>query len=598
MAHPPVDPTPPSAVLPVPAVPSATTNDGTAHRESTHSSQSSASDRHPIIIDYSEKPHSYAPPLPSNTNTTLEKPTLQHIEDNDHSNDHAKEPVDPKSLTWDGPDDPENPKNWPVPLKWYTTLVSGYLCLIVTFGSSVYTTGLADITQDLHVSQPLALSGLTFYLIGLSVGPLFGAPLSELYGRRPVYIVSMPLSMLFIMGSGLSRHFASVAVTRFFAGTFASPAMAVAGGTVSDLWPLEMICFAMTVFSITPFIGTITGPVLGGFVEEVKGWEWTMWLHIILMGSTVPLVLTMRETFAPVILRRRAVKRGIVLKKTDVKASDRIMATLNLTVLQPLKILVFEPTVLWLSIYTAFIFSILFGYFEAYPIIFGELYHMNSGLRGLCFLGIGLGLLMGFFMVIFIDRKLFFPMNPDGTRGQRDADGKVLPPPAEVLLFPCKIAAVLFPIAMFWQAWTANENIHPLAPIAAGVPFGIAILCIFLCVILYFSFSYPPVILASVISANNLLRYFMASIFPLFVPQMYHRLGISWASSLFGFLAVAMAPIPFIFARYGPALRAKSRFHRRIREEAERAALHDHEAEAELEISEVYSSHSRASERV
>lgn len=536
--------------------------------------------------EYNEAPRPYSPPI----STSAINNSPAHEKEKELVDPNA--PVDPATLTWDGPDDPENPKNWPVWIKWYTTIVAGYLCLIVTFGSSVYTTGLTSMTQDLHVSQTLALSGLTFYLIGLSVGPLVGAPLSELYGRKPVYLVSMPLSMLFIMGSGLSNHYRDLAVTRFFTGLIASPAMAVCGGTVSDLWPLDMICVAMCIFSMTPFAGTILGPIIGGFVEEVQGWKWTMWLHLIFMGSTIPFILTMRETFAPAILKKRAAKRGIVLKKSDVSTSDRIRASIQLTILQPLKILIFEPTVLVLSIYTAFIFSILFGFFEAYPIIYSGLYGMSDGVRGLTFIAIGIGLVIAIAMIVYVDRTMIFPKNADGTRGKHGPDGRLLPPPPESLLLTCKIGAVLFPVAMFWQAWTAREGVHPMAPIAAGVLFGISVLSIFLTVLMYFSFSYPPIILASVISANNVLRYGMASVFPLFVPQMYNRLGISWASSLFGFLAILMMPLPFIFAKYGAQLRAKSRFNNRLKGESQKAGAGDHEAEAELELAEVYSSQS------
>lgn len=59
-------------------------------------------------------------------------------------------------------------------------------------------------------------------------------------------------------------------------------------------------------------------------------------------------------------------------------------------------------------------------------------------------------------------------------------------------------------------------------------------------------------------AANGLLRYSLGSVFPLFTFQMYETLGIAWATSLLGFIAVAMMPIPFVFFKYGPAIRARS----------------------------------------
>lgn len=41
---------------------------------------------------------------------------------------------------------------------------------------------------------------------------------------------------------------------------------------------------------------------------------------------------------------------------------------------------------------------------------------------------------------------------------------------------------------------------------------------------------------------------------------MYERLGIDWATSLLGFICVAMLPIPFVFYKYGPQIRKRSRY--------------------------------------
>ena len=41
---------------------------------------------------------------------------------------------------------------------------------------------------------------------------------------------------------------------------------------------------------------------------------------------------------------------------------------------------------------------------------------------------------------------------------------------------------------------------------------------------------------------------------------MYAQLGVHWATSLLGFLAVGMAIIPFVFIKFGPKIRAHSKF--------------------------------------
>lgn len=94
----------------------------------------------------------------------------------------------------------------------------------------------------------------------------------------------------------------------------------------------------------------------------------------------------------------------------------------------------------------------------------------------------------------------------------------------------------------------------------AGIPFAWGNLLIFLSAALYFIDTYGPLNGASAMAANGVARYTMGAIFPLFTFQMYQRLGVGWATSLLGFISVAMLPIPWLFYKYGPRIRAKSQY--------------------------------------
>ena len=64
----------------------------------------------------------------------------------------------------------------------------------------------------------------------------------------------------------------------------------------------------------------------------------------------------------------------------------------------------------------------------------------------------------------------------------------------------------------------------------------------------------------SAIAGNTLMRSFFGAGFPLFATQMYHKLGVDWATSLLGFLAVAFIPVPILFFIHGEKLRKLSKF--------------------------------------
>ena len=77
---------------------------------------------------------------------------------------------------------------------------------------------------------------------------------------------------------------------------------------------------------------------------------------------------------------------------------------------------------------------------------------------------------------------------------------------------------------------------------------------------MYLIDTYAALTAASAIAANGLLRYIMGGTFPLFTIPMYERLGIGWATSLLGFISLAMLPIPWVLYKWGPQIRDASKF--------------------------------------
>ena len=122
------------------------------------------------------------------------------------------------------------------------------------------------------------------------------------------------------------------------------------------------------------------------------------------------------------------------------------------------------------------------------------------------------------------------------------------------------VGAVLFPIGLFIFAWTGSPASLPwIAPTLSGILTGAGIMTIFLQALNYLIDAYLMVA-ASAIAANTFLRSFFGAAFPLFATAMFHNLGVNWAGSLLGFLAIAFLPIPFLFYAFGGRLRRMSRY--------------------------------------
>jgi hypothetical protein len=70
--------------------------------------------------------------------------------------------------------------------------------------------------------------------------------------------------------------------------------------------------------------------------------------------------------------------------------------------------------------------------------------------------------------------------------------------------------------------------------------------------------TYQALTGASALAANGLLRYVLGAAFPLFTLQMYRSLGIAWATSLLGFVCVALLPVPWVLWVWGRRIRKGS----------------------------------------
>lgn len=186
--------------------------------------------------------------------------------------------------------------------------------------------------------------------------------------------------------------------------------------------------------------------------------------------------------------------------------------------------------------------------FAAFPIVYRRDRGWNQGISGLAFLGIMVGMMCAVTYTIF-DNKRY-------VKTQARHNGFA---PPEARLPPCLVASIAVPIGLFWFAWSNGPDVHWMASITAGAPFGFGMVLVFLSLMNYLIDAYT-IFAASVLAATSVLRSLFGAAFPLFTTYMYEDLGVHWASSIPAFLAVACVPFPFLFYKYGSSIRARCKY--------------------------------------
>ncbi|KAL2207774.1 MFS general substrate transporter [Sarocladium strictum] len=481
----------------------------------------------------------------------------------DGSEDSASPQADQKSFEvgWDGgDDDPDCPRSFNTARKWLIVIIVSSCGFCVTAASSAYTSTYISMESDFNNSRIVSVLGLSTYVMGIAVGPMFLSPLSEFYGRRPIYLVSFLLFVIWMIPQAVAHNIATVIVTRFFPGAAGSAFLAVAGGTVGDLFAREQLQAPMSIFTMAPFLAPAIGPMLGGFISYNVSWRWVHYVMIIWGGALyVCLVFLVPETYHPILIKKKAIR---LRKETGDKRyhapnekEDKSVASAILNSLKrPFQLLIFEYMVLSLCLYSAILLGTLYLFFGAFPLVFGTNHGFNLWQIGLSFMGICVGMVL----TLGLD-PVWHRIRSKLTRELEEKTGIEGASEPEFRLPPAILGSFFVPIGIFMFGWTSYSSIHWIVPIIGSGIFGAGTILIFTGVLTFLVDAYPTYA-ASAIAANAFVRCAFAAAFPLFGNQMYNRLGYPWASSLLAFLTLAMLPFPYLFFKYGKSIRARSSY--------------------------------------
>jgi multidrug resistance protein len=445
--------------------------------------------------------------------------------------------------------DAEHPHNWSRVYRWYITLVASALVVCIAYGSSIVTGGLGLIQEKYNVSLEVAILTCSIMVCGFAVGPLLWSPLSEIIGRRPVYIISLALYVIFNIPCALSPNIGGLLVCRFLCGVFSSSGLSLAGGTIADIWSTEERGMAIAYFAAAPYCGPVVGPIVTGWINVGSGrLDLFFWTNMAFAGVIMVMVGLIPETYAPVILKRRAAKLrketgnpNIITEQEQNKLTMRDIARTSL--IRPITMIMTEPVLDLMCMYIVLIYAMLYAFFFAYPVIFGKLYGYNDGQIGLMFIPILIGAGFSLLTTPVIEKQF-----------KRIYDSRT--PTPEDRLIGALIGAPFIPIAFFLLGATSFKHIIWVGPASSGIAFGYGMVLCYYSVNNYIIDSYQKYA-ASALAAKVFLRSGGGAAFPLFTTQMYDRLGLQWASWLLAFIGVGMVFIPYVFYVFGGKLRAK-----------------------------------------
>jgi DHA1 family multidrug resistance protein-like MFS transporter len=215
---------------------------------------------------------------------------------------------------------------------------------------------------------------------------------------------------------------------------------------------------------------------------------------------------------------------------------------------RPFQLMLLDPSIAFTAVYTAIIYGIFYSFFEAFPLVYNEMYGFNLGELGLTFLSVTIGVVIS---IAWYWWYIYYVVEPDIKLNGLGAP--------ERRLIPALFVTFLVPIGLFIFGWTARSDVHWIASCVGIVITTIGIFLIIQCIFLYLPLVYPQYA-ASLFAGNDFSRSALAAGAIHFSYPLFHNLGVDKGISLLGGLTVGCSIGVYVLFFFGEKLRAKSRF--------------------------------------
>ncbi|KAK5654885.1 hypothetical protein OQA88_6923 [Cercophora sp. LCS_1] len=470
------------------------------------------------------------------------------------------------TVTWDGPDDPANPKNWSKRQKWATSLIISTFAFLSPLCSSITAPALPSIGEELSITQPAELQlVLSIFLLAYALGPFVLSPCSEVFGRMPVIRLGNTVFILFTTLCGFATSQTQIIAFRFLAGLGGSASVGMGSGVLTDCWRPEERGKGIAIYQLAPVLGPAIGPIAGGYISQYTTWRWCFW-SVVILNLVVQFIafFFLQETYAPRLLQlkarqlRQRTDNPNLKTETEQKHPDRTLTKLlRIALSRPWVMLATQPIVQLLALYQAFNFGMLWLLISSFPGLWEGRYGMPRGDATLNYLSLAVGSLIGVNICApSTDRMYAYCKRRYNVSTEKENDNGV-PEFRVPLMVP---SSILTPCGIFLYAWSAQAKLHFIVPNLGAALFAGSSIITYQCTSAYISDSYK-LHSASASAACCFLRSLLACVFPLFVPALFGTLGYGWGGSVLGLLAVVLGiPAPWIIWFWGAKLRGASRF--------------------------------------
>lgn len=395
---------------------------------------------------------------------------------------------------------------------------------------------------------------VTIWELGEAAGPLFIAPLSEVFGRYPVLNVANIAFVGVTLMASFSPTVGVLIAARFLTGLSVSSNV-LNPAIVGDMFISEQRGAAMSCIMLCPLLGGAFGPAIAGAIADAVGWRPVLWICATLAGICEICLLTLfRETYKVPILNRRAAKLrkdtgNENIKSTFEVANPNSAAHIWECIMRPMVIFASSGILQAMSVFGSVSFTFFYVVSTTLPDICKGLYGLNPTQTGFVFISSSVGSLISVAICNRLLDSIYIRLR-DTYKGVGQPEYRL---PLVI------VGAFTIPFCAAFYGWVPQLQLPLIACLSAVALMGVTGMLGFLPVMSYIVDAFG-LYSASAMTAIIVVRCLMGTFLPLVTQPLVNSLGWGWGFTVLGAFTICLAPIPALIMRYGAIWRQNSSY--------------------------------------
>ncbi|KAJ3491131.1 hypothetical protein NLI96_g912 [Meripilus lineatus] len=191
----------------------------------------------------------------------------------------------------------DDPRKWSRMRKAFVLFIISGAATVAGLGTNIYNPAIAQIKSDLNASNGQISLSLSLYIMMQGSVPLIWCAISEIHGRKNVYLSSLAICIIGCIVSATAKNIQILIGMRCLQALGSSAVISLGASTLADIYDPHERGTMMGIYYCAPLLGPALGPILGGALAQSFGWRSLFWFLAIFTSLCFFAFVCFKDTF-------------------------------------------------------------------------------------------------------------------------------------------------------------------------------------------------------------------------------------------------------------------------------------------------------------